>query len=130
MHADTHGATKAAYPTHTHGLDTVKLPELFINAQAFGPQVNGLTINEIVHFLLTHEKEYKEVQERKETVKIKLWGEDELVLCIRPVDVSFKGVVAAYSSEEQRKDLVVSQLYVDGDDHVLEEKYFQAANVS
>lgn len=125
IHGDINDASPGSFPTHTHGLDEVDLPELFINAQAFGVEDNAKVINDVVFFLLQNEKEYEEVQERKVTVEVQLWGEDELTLCIRPVDLTFGGVLSAYSSVEQRKDLIVSQLYVKGDDFVLDSKYYQ-----
>ena len=77
MHGDV--VIKGGYPTHTHGLESFGLPELFINSTAFGPQGNGHTINELVRYLSEHEDVYDKVA-NGEYVEIVLWIEEYPIL--------------------------------------------------
>ena len=115
---------KNGYPTHTHGLEKVGLPEMFINASAFGPVVNAEIINSIFIFLYKHNDLFIMVQ-NKQSVEIQLWGPDELILCIRHVPNTFLGVRKAYFHDDLNCKTGFAQIYVKGDDHVLEDVYYE-----
>ena len=121
---------KGGYPTHTHGLWNVGLPELFINATAFGPRDNAAVLNVVFEYLATHEDDFYRVR-RGEYVEFSPW--EGTVLCIRSVQAMFAGVQKAYNLEiEADRVLALSielirmfaQVYVKGDYHVLEDSYY------
>jgi hypothetical protein len=126
IHADVVGAQIRAFPTHTHGLNEIGIPELFINATCFGPENNARAINYIVSEIAKDDAIIEKLK-NKEEVEFELGDENDMRLMIRPVENTHMGVVAAYPTEEQRDGIEVAQLYVKGDDHVLAEEYFREA---
>lgn len=119
-----HGNEHHQFPTHTHGLCKVGLPELFINSNAFGVFDNSMAINELYLYLLYYPSEFEMVKGRKE-VEIKLWGQSEMSLIIRPVSNDFAGVTIAYNETDiKESNNGFSQIYVKGDTHVLSDEYF------
>jgi hypothetical protein len=121
VHTDSGGL----FPTHTHGLNIVNLPEMFINHKAFGSVDNCATINEIFVYLMLNSSEFNKVIEGT-SIEVQLWPkESDLIMCVRKVLPSFSGVSAAYSQEEITGDVKgFRQIYVKDDDHVLTSEYF------
>lgn len=128
IHGDKIGGVKQAYPTHTHGLASVGMPELFINANAFGPVDNAKIINVIVAMIATYDKLLGKIQ-AKEELELTIAPLGDFRFMIRSVPNHHLGVMSAYPTEEQRLGIEFAQLYVKGDDHVLEEDYFADAYV-
>lgn len=124
IHADTQGAQLRSFPTHTHGLNGITLPEIFINATCFGPMNNARVINFVVATIASDDDLISKIH-AKEEIEIEL--DETMTLVLRPVSNTHMGVLAAYPPEEQRKELDFAQLYVKGDDHVLDETYFAEA---
>jgi hypothetical protein len=127
MHADI--VVKGGYPTHTHGLEAFGLPELFINATAFGPQANGHTINDVVFYMTKHRAVYDRIATGRYTELI-LWGEKYPTLCIRRVDKEFAGVEVAYNlliNPEEESKTGYAQIFVKGDAHALEDSYYTSS---
>ncbi len=127
IHGDSIGGVKRAYPTHTHGLASVGMPELFINANSFGPEDNARIINAIVVMIATSDELLKKIQ-AKEELELTPPPIDDFCFMIRSVPNHHLGVIAAYS-ERDRDGVEFAQLYVKGDDHVIEEEYFAEAYV-
>ena len=121
-----HGCPCDSYPTHTHGLEDVTLPEMFINGKAFGTKVNANIINNIFDRLKNRAIEFVRVGSLKigdDPLEFKLWKESDMVICIRIVDKDFAGVKTAYHDNNVCKT-GYAQIFVKGDDHVLTDKYF------
>jgi len=122
-----HGNPFHKFPTHTHGLCMVGLPEIFIHSRAFGLENNefmnnGDIINMAFIFLCQNNSEWDKVAQR-ELIDIPL-GKDGFTLCLRPVDISFAGVTTSYSVSDRDCPTGFSQLYVKGEEHPLDDKYF------
>ena len=124
IHGDTAKNQRFCYPTHTHGLSELDLPEIFINASCFGPIDNARLINEIAAALLinTVAKESFFHIEKLE-METGLHEKDDMVIGLRKVSNDFSGVKAAYNDDTPSK-FGYAQLYFVGDDHVLLDEYF------
>jgi hypothetical protein len=128
IHADTSGAEKYSYPTHTHGLASIGLPEMFINATCFGPYGNAAAINHAFVEIAESDEKIKAIQEGQEIeISSEDNGEEIITLMLRPVSNKHMGVLAAYGENAENAPVKFAQLYVKGDDHVLEETYFSEA---
>lgn len=113
-------------PTHTHGLNKVELPEMFIHHNAFGPADNANVINELFIYLMLNSSEFNKVRDGID-IEIQLWSEEpDMIICVRKVLPSFSGVSAAYNQEEITRDVKgFRQIYVkDGNPDVLTSEHF------
>jgi len=126
IHGDTTLKQSVAYPTHTHGMTRFKLPEIFINAAAFGPQENSKLINMIAGSLILHKEYYKEFMEMSFLeMKTGVFVEEEdFIMCIRKVEPKFLAVDKAYNDDTSSK-FGYAQIWVKGDDHVLVDEYYK-----
>ena len=122
-----HGCPRNTYPTHTHGLQSVNLPEMFINGKAFGTRDNALLINEMFAYLWLNDSEWDKLKKLPPLVpmEIQLWKDSDIILCLRKVPRDFKGVTTAYNNEDIFITTGFAQIYVKGDDHVLTNEYFE-----
>ena len=124
IHGDINMASKEAYPTHTHGLVTVDLPDIFINASAFGPVDNAKMINIVASGLILDKNHYAEFLE-KSILELKTGVyEDDIIMCLRKVENNFLGVTRAYNNDEP-SIFGYAQLYVQGDSHVLVDDFYK-----
>ena len=133
IHADSLQES-IAFPTHTHGLAEINMPEMFIDPISFGPNGTGSVIN--------HAYEYFQKPKNKGKLKAILEGEiiklesKELSLgrmgnytfCFREVSPDFEGVKLAYLSFNDEGDGIadprIMQIWVEGDDFALEDDYY------
>lgn len=123
-----HGNPHHLFPTHTHGLASIGLPEMFIHSKAFGVISNGnITnadiINNIFIYLSLNSSEWDKVTNR-EDIETQLTKDLDLIFCIRSVDVHFSAVRMAYGEHDLSSPTGFSQIYVKGEDHVLDAQYF------
>lgn len=125
IHGDNGKIQRFCYPTHTHGLCDLELPEIFINASCFGPIDNAKMINEIAASLIinTEVRNLFMNFERLELITGWFPEDQEMVIGLRKVSVDFLGVKAAYNEDTPSK-FGYAQLYVVGDDHVLVDEYY------
>ena len=124
-----------AFPTHTHGLNTKGWPEFMMDPLAFGSNGNGSRINAAYdYFKKPRRKKILDRIMKGETVEIpinklhKKWNEPPYyTICFRLVPNTFEAVKLAYdpNNEGVDPDLVVVQIYVKGDDYVLEGGYYE-----
>ena len=135
IHADPPWDDEPPYPTHTHGLTEIGMPEFIIDPLAFGDQGNGKRINSAYRFF----KKQKNAVKLKAILNgktIKLTGEqldlkymkmDPYVYCFREVTVEFEAVKLAYGSgvTEAMPGIRFIQIYVEGDDYVLMDDYYR-----
>ena len=128
--------TVGAYPTHTHGLTELGLPEFIIDPLAFGPRGNASLINDAYRYL-THPK-------RTELIPSILAGETLIVaiqklnllsfkksqyrICFRKVPHEFEAVMQAYEGVglEEFPAMNFIQIYVEGDDFALDDEYYKS----
>lgn len=119
-----HGDDVNLCPTHTHGLERVGLPEMFINGKAFGNVDNANIINTIVAYLYLNESEWERYV-KGEDMEISIYKDPSYpIFCLRKVDRRFAGVTTSYYHEDLNCITGFRQLYVKGDDHVLTDEYF------
>jgi len=119
-----HGDPSNLYPTHTHGLARVDLPEMFINGSCFGNMGNARVINSLVRYLYLNEEEWDKCV-NGEDMEIQLVPkEPDFILCIRKVERNFAGVTTAYYHDDLKCKTGFRQIYVKGDDHVLTDDFF------
>jgi len=126
--------TVDAYPTHTHGLTEIGMPEFIVDPLAFGPQGNGQLINDSYLYLYRPENtDALDLIMKGETVTINskeldpVWS-GEHNICFRMVGIDFEAVKQAYDGLDLDKIAdVISfiQIYVEGDDFALDDDYYK-----
>ena len=122
------------FPTHTHGLDKLGQPEIFIDPLAFN-KYNAILINNVYEYL-TKPSENKLIQDMIDgkTIEISIHKLDEkhilipgirkdLIICMRVVHSDFEAVKLAYGNNVPTKVPFI-QLYVLGDDFALTDEYY------
>jgi len=131
-----HGsADMPAFPTHTHGLMEIGLPEFLMDHLAFGPMGNGGRIKASYYYFTRPENVSKlEAIRNGETVKLtgeelKPGGElDDIVYCYRKVYPEFEMVKQAYCLEDPKDidpRMWFVQIYAEGDDFALTDDYYK-----
>lgn len=130
IHGDINPKPLFGYPTHTHGLEKIGLPEIFINNVAFGATVNAIMINIIAAALIINKNLQKKFME--ETIITMKTGffdpKEDITFSLRKVEPTFNAVKKAYNDNYIPKH-GYAQLWVDGDDHVLDDDYYEIVDV-
>lgn len=133
---ETHASAREVvvqYPTHTHGLHEIGMPELFIDPHAYGPKGNnGLICSAYEYFAKQENKSKLDAilagQAIELTVK-DLGGKPEChdVYCFRLVSPDFEGVKLAYAFAGKNidPDIKFIQIWVKGDDFALNDEYYR-----
>ncbi len=132
IHAAALTSEESPFPTHTHGLYEIGMPEMLIDPLAFGPEGNGGRINSFYKYFMTSEgsKKLKEILSG-ETIKLTLKdirpnGDDPYVYCFREVTSEFEGVKISYDTGDGiPEDMRFIQIYVEGDDFALKDEYYK-----
>ncbi len=123
-----------SYPTHTHGLYNIVMPEFLMDPLAFGGEGNAQRINSAYRFF----KEQKNAVKLKAILNgktIKLTGKqldpkymknDPYVYCFREVLPEFEAVRLAYGSgvTQAKPGIRFIQIYVEGDYFALQDWYY------
>ena len=122
--SDCGGTDSGTFPTHTHGLSLLKMPEFFINSHSFGASGNGHCINEAYEFCVKpkNKKLLQNVLKGEIIKQEKMFGDH--TICFREVPSSFEGVKSAYP-HSMPSDTHYVQIWVDGDDFALEDEYYK-----
>jgi hypothetical protein len=124
-----------SYPTHTHGLTDVGMPEFLMDPLAFGGKGNGQRINSAYRFF-KKQKNAKKLEAILNGQTIKLTGKqldpkymknDPYVYCFRKVPPEFEAVKLAYGGGVAYviPRMRFIQIYVEGDDYVLMDEYYR-----
>jgi hypothetical protein len=125
-----------AFPTHTHGLTELGMPEFLIDHLAFGADGNGGRINSSYDYFIKPENAGK-LDGIKNGQTIKLTDKDlkpscdhpePYVYCYRRVYPDFEMVKQAYLIEDPNDidpKMWFVQIYVDGDDFALTDDYYR-----
>jgi hypothetical protein len=133
IHACSHSVD--AFPTHTHGLSELGLPEFIIDPLAFGPKGNAYLIDNSYCYL-THPKRSELIPSilSGETLEVQLhrlnplfYEKSEYCICFREVPHEFEAVMQAYKGFEWDEFSAMNfiQIYVEGDDFALDDKYYE-----
>jgi len=134
---DIHGSSQKArhqFPTHTHGLDKIGLPEFIIDPLALGPEQNSQRIFAAYDYFLKPENNDKldgilngEVIELKSKELHPNAKDDSDVYCFREVPHDFEAVKMAYSVDgsDLDPDMRFVQIWLKGDDHALNNEYYR-----
>jgi hypothetical protein len=118
------------YPTHTHGLADIGIPEFIMDPLAFGPEGNADKINRSYRYFKRNKKGLQLIL-GGQTVKLPIkricpkWNNaPNYRLCFRKVTPEFEAVKLAYPHDIDPGTQFV-QIYVDGDDYVLTDEYYR-----
>jgi len=127
-----------AFPTHTHGLADVGMPEFLIDPLAFGPVGNGQRINAVYDYLVKPRNRFKlEAIKNGTTLKLTAHdmrpkkfekGDEPYIYCLRRVTPDFEAVKQAYlieKPEDVEPNAWYIQIYVEGDHFALTDEYFR-----
>jgi hypothetical protein len=123
-----------SYPTHTHGLYKIVMPEFLMDPLAFGGEGNAQRINSAYRFF----KKQKNAAKLKailngKTIELtgpqldpKYMKNDPYVYCFREVTVKFEAVKLAYGSgvTQAIPGIRFIQIWVDGDHFALQDWYY------
>ena len=134
-----HYCVQNIHHTKTVGLIYVGHYEMFINAKAFGfgavrlnpatgqleEGINNADILNGVYFSIRdHQLVVQKLCESPCDFILEIDFGNDLIICVRKVLNTFKGVQATFTEEELKLDPIFLQVYVKGDDHVLEDDYW------
>ena len=124
-----------AYPTHTHGLTEVGMPEFIMDPLAFGLKGNMDCINVAYKFFKKQKNANKlkailngkTVKLSAKTLSPKSPGNEAHTYCFREVNPEFEAVKQAYliPDAELTPGMRFIQIYIDGDDFALMDEYYQ-----
>jgi len=118
------------YPTHTHGLTDIGMPEFIMDPLAFGPEGNADKINSAYRYFKRNKKGLEIVLSGKSVklpikVVIPKWkNAPDYKLCFREVTADFQAVKEAYLNDIDPGTRFV-QIYVDGDNFALTDDYYR-----
>jgi len=129
-----HGATaKPFFPTHTHGLYELNMPEFIYDPLAFGAEGNARRIFDAYNYLNRPENAGA-LDDIKGGATLKLTakalrpdfdGSHPYTYCLRLVNRNFEGIKLAYYPEEIEPDMLFIQMYTDGDNYALTDEYYR-----
>jgi hypothetical protein len=129
-----HGSVeKPLFPTHTHGLTELGLPEFLFDPLAFGAKGNALIIYRAYEYLIKPDNMPNiEAVKNGSTLQLTakaLWPdstkEDPHTYCLRRVNPDFGSVKLAYYLDEITPDMWFVQMYVEGDNFALTDEYYR-----
>jgi len=134
IEAAPHWTNKPMYPTHTHGLTEIGMPEFLMDPLSFGGVGNGGRINYSFDFFMKPDNDHllKKIM-NGEIVKLpaavlnqNLEGEP-YTYCYREVSPEFEAVKQAYGYDiaRCRPEMRFIQIWVDGDDYALTDDYYR-----
>ena len=135
IHADPPWEEAFPYPTHTHGLYDIGLPEFIMDPLAFGGEGNAQRINSAYRYL-TDPKNSGQLNAILNGQVIKLTGKelnpkymykDPYAYCFREVSALFEAVRQAYGSGVVFliPPMRFIQIWVEGDDYALTDEYYR-----
>ena len=135
IHAWPTWSTELPFPTHTHGLYDLGLPEFIMDPLAFGGIGNGQRINSAFDHLIDPQN-FAHLEDILNGQTIKLTGpqldprymmDDPYAYGLREVPSSFEAVRQAYGSDIAYfiPPMRFIQIWVDGDDFALTDEYYR-----
>jgi hypothetical protein len=134
IHAAPHWEKEPLYPTHTHGLTEIGMPEFIMDPLAFGGEGNAGRINCSFDFFMNPQNNQalqdilngKVIKLPATVLSPNLKGEP-YTYCFREVPPEFEAVKLAYGYGVAYviPRMRFIQIWVDGDDHVLMDAYYR-----
>jgi len=134
VHAAPHWGDEPLYPTHTHGLTEIGMPEFLMDPLAFGGEGNCGRINYSFDFFMQPENNHllqdilngKVIKLPPAVLNPKAKGEP-YTYCYREVPPKFEAVKLAYGSGVAYviPRMRFIQIWVDGDDYALTDDYYR-----
>jgi len=128
-------ADKPAFPTHTHGLTEIGLPEFLMDPFCLGARGNGdRIISSYKYFTKPENADKLEAIKNGETIKLSLTDlkpdakPEPHVYCYRRVYPEFEMVKLAYCIEDPKEvdsKMWFVQIYIEGDDYALTDDYYK-----
>ena len=123
------------FPAHTHGLTEMGMPEFIIDPYSFGPKGNCHLINAVFDYF-AKPKNRDKMTEILDGKTIRLTSKDlkpdsteDYVYCLREVSHDFEAVKIAYPAGDNLghdiSNARVVQIWVEGDDYVLQDAYYK-----
>lgn len=119
-----------AYPTHTHGLTEIGMPEFIMDPLAFGGEGNGSMINCAYCYFKNSMNDLQAVLSGK-TLKYPVniiaprWRDAPIyTICFRLVPDTFEAVKLAYPAGVL-PGMKFIQIWIDGDDFALTDEYYR-----
>jgi hypothetical protein len=128
---------KSQFPTHTHGLAKLGMPEFIMDPFAFGPYGNAARINAAYDYFSKAENadklaailDGKTVQLTIKDLRPDSKGNEAYIYCFRAVSADFEGVKLAYPNGNNLVDNIANahiiQIYVEGDTYALTDEYYK-----
>ena len=119
-----------AFPTHTHGLTDIGMPEFVVDPLSFGGEGNAKLINNAYCYFMNNMKELQAILNGA-TLKYPIniicpkWQDDIIyTICFRLVPASFEAVKLAYPADVL-PGMKFIQIWIDGDDFALTDEYYR-----
>ena len=134
IHADPLWDEGFPYPTHTHGLSNIGLPEFIMDPLAFDGEGNAQRINSAYDYLIDP-RNTQNLATILNGLVIKLtvkeldpryMYDDPYTYCLREVSPQFEAVRQAYGSGVAFliPPMRFIQIWVEGDDYALTDEYY------
>lgn len=133
IHAVPPSCMDPHYPTHTHGLNNIGMPEFIMDPLAFGGKGNGQRINAAFKYFIKPENDHlfqdilvgKIIKLPAAALDSRFAGEP-YTYCFREVSAEFEAVKSAYGPgiADVKPEVRFIQIWVDGDDFALEDDYY------
>ena len=134
IHADPPWDNEPLYPTHTHGLTEIGMPEFIFDPLAFGGGGNAGRINCSFDFFMTPQNNQLlqdilngEIVKLPAAVLSPNLKSEPYTYCFREVPPKFEAVISAYG--DGVADIIPRmrfiQIWVVGDDYVLMDAYYR-----
>ena len=124
-----------AYPTHTHGLTGIGMPEFLMDPCAFGPKGNAGVINRAYDYFSNPDNQDKlkailsgrTVKLTGKDLRPESDGSDSNIYCFREVPPTFEAVNQAYLIDEGEdvSGMKFVQIYIEGDNFALMDEYYR-----
>ena len=123
-----------SYPYHTHGLVRVGMPEMFIDATSFQAPLPAMILNKVFLLFWLNPHIFEELIYGKGViVKGTIEIDTDVIpgnslgspLMVRTVPSEFLGVRASWYGLDRLCWTGFAQVYIKGDNHVLEDDYFK-----
>jgi hypothetical protein len=134
IHAAPHWINKPLFPTHTHGLTEIGMPEFIMDPLAFGGPGNGARINYSFDFFMDSKNNQKlhdvlngKVIKLPATMLSPNLSGEAYTYCFREVSIIFEAVNQAYiiPGPGITPGMRIIQIWVDGDDYALTDEYYR-----
>jgi hypothetical protein len=125
------------FPTHTHGLAEMGMPEFIFDPLAFGAKGNANRIIKVYKYLSKPENA-SQLDDIKHGMTVRLTPKELIpdytgtdkdnadnIFYVRKVSPDFEGVKLAYFPEDITPGMWFIQISVEGDDYILTDEYYR-----